>query len=143
MVRKLTAIVTLCIGLLASAAAAQAQSTTPQPGEAQAVVQQIHDIAYGKCMKDARFGAGPELQGNCSCSADVAVSLLSDAFKQAIADGTQASFTGPKMTGDEMGRDVALVKGCPKVGAYLQQQCTGKSDNPHCQMLEKAIQQAQ
>ena len=58
-------------------------------------------------------------------------------------DGTQSSFTGPKMKGDEMGRDVALVKGCPKVGAYLQQQCGGKADDPHCQVLEKAIQQAQ
>ena len=94
-------------------------------------------------MSDARFGAGGELQANCSCSADVAVSLLSDEFKQAIADGTQASFTGAKMSGDEMGRDVALVKGCPKVGAYLQQQCQGKESNPHCQTLQQAIQQAQ
>lgn len=144
---RLAAIVTVCIGALGLAAAAippaRAQSTAPQPGEAQAVVQQIHDAAYGKCMSDGRFGAGAELQANCSCSADVAVSLLSDPFKQAIADGTQASFTGPKMAGDEMSRDVALVKGCPKVGAYLQQQCQGKADNPHCQVLQKALDQAQ
>jgi hypothetical protein len=139
MVRKLAAVVTVCVGL---PVAAWAQSA-PQPNAAAAMVQQIHDAAYGKCMSDARFGAGSELQANCSCSADVAVSLLSDAFKQAIAAGTQAQFTGPKMKGDEMGRDVALVKGCPKVGAYLHQQCEGKSDNPHCQVLEKALQQAQ
>jgi len=146
--RKLLAIVTVCIGLAGlgwagAAGSAFAQQAAPQPGEAQAVVQQIHDAAYGKCMSDARFGAGPELQANCSCSADVAIGLLSDEFKQAIADGTQANFTGPKMKGDEMGRDVALVKGCPKVGAYLQQQCQGKADNPHCQTLQQAIQQAQ
>ncbi len=144
MVRKLAAIVTVCVGVLGAAgSSALAQSTAPQPGEAQAMVQQIHDAAYGKCMSDGRFGSGNELQANCSCSADVAVSLLSDEFKQAIADGTQASFTGPKMKGDEMGRDVALVKGCPRVGAALQQQCAGKEDNPHCQVLQKALQQAQ
>jgi hypothetical protein len=135
--------VTVCVGVAGWAGAATAQSTAPQPGEAQALVQQIHDAAYGKCMNDARFGAGAELQANCSCSADVALSLLSDDFKQSIADGTQASFTGAKMKGDEMSRDTALVKGCPKVGAYLQQQCSGKSDNPHCQVLEKALQNAQ
>jgi hypothetical protein len=143
MVRKLAAIVTLCVGVMGPAGIAVAQSTAPQPGEAQAVVQKIHDDAYGKCMSIGQFGAGAALQANSSCSADVAVSLLSDAFKQAIADGTQASFTGPKMSGDEMGRDVALVKGCPKVGAYLQQQCAGKESNPHCQTLEKALQAAQ
>src|SRR3954469_21800473 len=75
-----------------------------------AVVQQIHDGAYGKCMSAAQFGAGAELQGNCSCSADVAVNLLSDAYKSAIADGTQASFKGAKLKGGEMERDVALLK---------------------------------
>jgi hypothetical protein len=124
----------------ASWSSAWAQSAAPQPGEAQAVVQQIHDAAYGKCMSEGRFGTGPDLQANCSCSADVAVSLLSDQFKQAIADGTLASFTGQKLKGDEMARDTALVEGCPKVGAYLQQQCVGKADNPHCQVLEKALQ---
>jgi hypothetical protein len=143
MVRKLAGIVTLCIGLTVAAGIAAAQSAAPQPGEAQAMVQQIHDAAYGKCMSDARFGAGADLQANCSCSADIAISLLSDEFKQAIADGTQASFTGAKMKGDEMSRDVALVKGCPKVGTYLQQQCVGKGDNPHCQVLQKAMEQAQ
>jgi hypothetical protein len=128
---------------LAGAGGAAAQSTTPQPGEAQAVVQQIHDAAYGKCMSDGRFGSGSELQANCSCSADAAISLLSDEFKQAIADGTQASFKGAKLTGDEMTRDVTLVKTCPRVGAYLQQQCAGKPDDPHCQTLQQAIQQAQ
>jgi len=148
-VRKRAAIVTVCIGLCVlgwawlAAGVAEAQQAAPAPQDAQAVVQQIHDAAYGKCMSDGRFGAGSELQANCSCSADVAVGLLSDEFKQAIADGTQASFTGPKMKGDEMGRDVALLKTCPKVGAYLQQQCQGKTDNPHCQTLQQAIQQAQ
>ena len=147
-VRKLLAIVTVCIGLAGVSGAgvggaAWAQSTAPQPGEAQAVVQQIHDAAYGKCMSDGRFGTGAELQANCSCSADAAISLLSDGFKQAIADGTQASFTGAKLTGDEMTRDVTLVKTCPKVGAYLQQQCAGKTGDPHCQTLQQAIQQAQ
>jgi hypothetical protein len=146
MLGRLAGIVTVCIGLalgLGVAGTASAQTAAPQPGEAQAVVQQIHDAAYGKCMNDGRFGAGADLQANCSCSADVAVGLLSDEFKQAIADGTQASFTGAKMQGDEMSRDVALVKGCPRVGAYLQQQCQGKSDNPHCQVLQKAIDTAQ
>ena len=141
--RQLLAIVTVCIGVAPWAGPAGAQQTAPQPGEAQAVVQKIHDDAYGKCMSIGQFGAGAELQANCSCSADVAVGLLSDEFKQAIADGTQASFTGPKMKGDEMGRDAALLKTCPKVGAYLQQQCQGKADNPHCQTLQQAIQQAQ
>ena len=97
MVRKLAGIVTLCIGLglgaMAGAGTAAAQSAAPQPGEAQAMVQQIHDAAYGKCMSDARFGAGADLQANCSCSADVAISLLSDEFKQSIADGTLVSKT--------------------------------------------------
>lgn len=141
--RGIIAIVTVCIGLCAAAGMAAAQQAAPQPSDAQAVVQKIHDDAYGKCMSLGQFGAGSELQANCSCSADVAVGLLSDEFKQAIADGTQASFTGAKMKGDEMGRDVALIKGCPKVGAYLQQQCAGKSGNPHCQVLEQAIQQSQ
>jgi len=142
-VRQLWAIVTACIGLALFAGAAGAQQTAPQPGDAQAVVQQIHDAAYGKCMSDGRFGSGGELQANCSCSADAAISLLSDEFKQAIADGTQASFKGAKLKGDEMARDVTLVKTCPKVGAYLQQQCQGKADDPHCQTLQQAIQQAQ
>ena len=110
---------------------------------AAALVQKIHDEAYGKCMEAGQFGAGAELQGNCSCSADVAMNLLSDAFKQALADGTQASFQGAKLTGDEMSRKVALVKTCPKVGAYLQQQCAGTPDNPHCQVLQRALEQAQ
>ena len=119
-------------------------ASSPAWGQnAAAVVQQIHDAAYGKCMAEKRFGAGPELQANCSCSADVAINLLSDGFKQAIADGTQASFQGQKLKGDEMERDVALLKTCPKVGAYLQQQCAADTGNPHCQILEKAMQQAQ
>ena len=108
-----------------------------------ALVQQIHDAAYGKCMAEARFGAGTELQENCSCSADVAIDLLSEPFKQALADGTQASFQGQKLKGDEMERDVTLLKTCPKVGAYLQQQCAGTPDNPHCQILNEALQRAQ
>ena len=122
--------------LLGGLSAASAQSAV-------AVVQQIHDQAYAKCMTDARFGAGPELQANCSCSADVVVDLLSDAFKQAIADGTQASFKGQKLNGDEIERDVALLKTCPKVGDYLQQQCAGDASNPHCQVLDEALQKAQ
>src|SRR4051812_34181075 len=56
-VRKRLAIVTVCIGLavtggMAGIASAWAQSTPPQPGEAQAVVQQIHDLAYGRCMSE-------------------------------------------------------------------------------------------
>ena len=108
-----------------------------------AVVQQIHDAAYGKCMTEGRFGAGSELQANCSCSADVAINLLSDGFKQAIADGTQASFQGQKLKGGEIERDVALLKTCPKVGAYLQQQCAADPGNPHCQILQKALEMAQ
>jgi hypothetical protein len=110
---------------------------------AAAVVQQIHDGAYGSCMKAAGLGSGAELQENCSCSADVAIDLLSDAFKQAIADGTQASFTGQKLTGDELTRNVALLKTCPKIGVYLQQQCANDPGNPHCQVLQRALQQAQ
>jgi len=124
------------IFLMGGVSSASAQS-------AMAVVQQIRDQAYSKCMADARFGAGTELQGNCSCSADVVVDLLSDELKGAIADGTQASFKGAKLKGDEMTRDVALLKTCPRVGAYLKQQCAGDPGNPHCQMLEKAQQQAQ
>ncbi|HVZ00124.1 MAG TPA: hypothetical protein VHA35_11505 [Dongiaceae bacterium] len=143
-VRRLAAIVTVCIGLSAGAASpGLAQQTAPQPGDAQAIVQQIHDQAYGKCMSDARLGSGSELQANCSCSADVVVSLLSDEMKQAIADGTLAQFKGPKLKGDEMTRDLALVKTCPRIGAQLQQQCAGKADDPHCQVLQKAIDAAQ
>jgi hypothetical protein len=100
-------------------------------------------MAYGKCMSDKRFGTGADLQANCSCSADVAIGLLSDEFKQAIADGTQASFTGPKLKGDEMTRDVTLVQTCPKLATTLQQQCAGRESDPHCQILQQAIQQAQ
>ena len=131
----LTPLLLLAGPALSTGAAAQ--------NSAAAIVQQIHDQAYAKCMADARFGAGAELQANCSCSADVVIDLLSDPFKQALADGTQASFQGAKLKGDEMARDVTLVRTCPKVGAYLQQQCQGKADDPHCQTLQQAIQQAQ
>jgi hypothetical protein len=107
------------------------------------LVQQIHDQAYGKCMADAKFGAGAELQGNCSCSADVVIDLLSDDFKQAIAGGTAAEFKGAKLAGDELSRNVALLKTCPKIGTYLTQQCAHDPANPHCQVLQRALQQAQ
>jgi hypothetical protein len=110
---------------------------------AAAIVQQIHDQAYGKCMSEGKFGAGPELQGNCSCSADVVMNLLSDEFKHALADGTQASFKGAKLKGDELTRNVTLLKTCPKIGTYLKQQCAGDAGNPHCQVLDRALQQAQ
>ena len=111
--------------------------------DAAKVVQQIHDEAYSKCLADARFGAGAELQANCSCSADVVLDLLSDELKTAIADGTQASFKGAKLKGGEMERDVALLKTCPKVGEYLKQQCAATPDNPHCQILDEALKRAQ
>jgi len=133
--RRVASLLTLAL-LLCAARAAEAQN-------AAAVVQQIHDMAYGKCMTAAQFGAGPELQSNCSCSADVAINLLSDDFKQAIADGTAASFKGPKLKGSEMERDVTLLKTCPQVGTHLQQQCAGKADDPHCQILGEALKQAQ
>jgi hypothetical protein len=82
--------------------------------------QQIRDGAYGKCMADARFGAGTELQENCSCSADVVMSLISDDFKQAIAAGTQAHFKGPKLKVNAPEFNAALVETCPKLGAYLR-----------------------
>ncbi|GAB2176911.1 hypothetical protein [Dongia sp. agr-C8] len=82
--------------------------------------QQIRDGAYGKCMADARFGAGTALQENCSCSADVVMSLISDDFKQAIATGTQAGFKGPKLKVDATGFNAALLQACPKLGAYIQ-----------------------
>lgn len=82
--------------------------------------QQIRDGAYGKCMADARFGAGTELQENCSCSADVVMRLISDEFKQAIAAGTQAEFKGAKLKGDAASFNAALVQSCPKIGAYMQ-----------------------
>jgi hypothetical protein len=110
---------------------------------AAAIVQQIHDVAYSKCMTDAKFGSGAELQGNCSCSADVVMNLLSDDFKHAIADGTHASFTGAKLKGDELERNVTLLKTCPKIGVYLQQQCTATPDNAHCAVLQRALEQAQ
>jgi hypothetical protein len=123
---------------------------TAVPGWAQdanpiALVQQIHDQAYGRCMKDGRMGLpGAELQANCSCAADVAVSLLSDDAKQAMSDGTMASFKGPMLKGDELSRNVALLRTCPKVGEYLHQQYCGKdANNPHCVNLEKAQQLAQ
>jgi hypothetical protein len=85
-----------------------------------AVVQQIRDQAYGKCMADARFGAGTELQENCSCFAGAVISLLSDPFKLAIADGTHATFKGPKLQGDAAQFNATLAKTCSKVGPYLQ-----------------------
>jgi hypothetical protein len=133
MTRRLAIFLTPLL-LMAGSAAAQ---------NAAAIVQQIHDQAYGKCMADAKFGAGGELQENCSCSADVVLDLLSEEFKHALADGTQASFTGAKLKGGEMERDVALLKTCPKIGTYLTQQCAGDPGNPHCQILERALQQAQ
>jgi hypothetical protein len=92
--------------------AAEAQS-------AAAVVQQIHDGAYAQCMQKGKFGAGTALQENCSCSADVVVDLLSDDFKQAIADGTQARFKGAKLKGDEKSFNAALLQACPKLQPYL------------------------
>ena len=88
--------------------------------DAAQVWQQIRDGAYGKCMADARFGTGAELQENCSCSADVVMSLISDDFKHAIASGTQASFKGPKLKGDASQFNATLVKDCPKLGAYIK-----------------------
>jgi hypothetical protein len=85
-----------------------------------AVVQQIHDQAYAKCMQDARFGAGTALQSNCSCSADVVVDLLSDELKAAIAEGRQASFKGPKLKGDEKSFNATLAQTCPGMAPYLQ-----------------------
>ena len=86
---------------------------------AAAIVQQIHDAAYGKCMADAKFGAGSELQGNCSCSADVVIDELSQDFLQAIAEGTQANFKGPKLKGDAKSFNAALLEACPKIRPYL------------------------
>jgi hypothetical protein len=88
---------------------------------AAAIVQQIHDGAYADCMNKGQFGAGTELQENCSCSADVVMNLLADDFKHAIADGTQASFKGPKLKVGAAGFNATLVKTCPKIGAYLPQ----------------------
>jgi hypothetical protein len=128
--------------LLIAAALSPAAAQSPSP---LAVVQQIHDQAYGRCMNDGRMGMpGAELQANCSCAADVAVDLLSDEAKAAIADGTIAQFKGSMLKGDELSRNVALLKTCPSVAAYLHDQYCGKDPgNPHCQMLEKAQQQAQ
>jgi len=109
---------------------------------AAAIVQQIHDQAYEKCMTDGRFGAGGELQANCSCSADVVINLLSEEFKQAIASGTQAAFKGPKLRGDELQRNVLLLKTCPAIGTYLTQQCAGNPGNPHCEVLQRALEEA-
>ena len=88
--------------------------------DAAQIWQQIRDGAYGKCMADARFGTGAELQENCSCSADVVMDFLSDDFKHAIAAGTEATFKGPKLKGDATQFNAALVKDCPKLGAYLK-----------------------
>jgi hypothetical protein len=111
--------------------------------EAARAWQDIRDGVYGTCIKAAQFGSGAELQANCSCSADVAMSLISDEFKHALADGTQASFQGPKLKGDDLSRNVTLLRTCPKVGAYLKQQCASDPDTPHCQVLDRALEQAQ
>ena len=111
---------------------------------AAAVVQQIHDEAYAKCMSSGAMGLGSEQQANCSCAADVAIQLLSDEAKEAIAGGTMASYKGPLLKGDELARDVALVKTCPKLAEHLHTQyCSQDAGNPHCQILERAQQQAQ
>jgi len=88
--------------------------------DAALVWQQIRDQTYGKCMADARFGAGTELQENCSCSADVVMSLISDDFKHAIAAGTQAQYKGPKLKVGAGAFNAALVQTCPKLGAYIK-----------------------
>ena len=111
MIRRLAIFLTPVLLLWGGSATAQ---------NAAAIVQQIHDQAYGKCMSEGKFGAGPELQGNCSCSADVVMSLISDDFKHAIASGTQASFKGPKLKVDAPQFNATLVKDCPKLGAYIQ-----------------------
>jgi hypothetical protein len=117
----------------------------PSAGDAQAIVQQIHDQAYSRCTTAGKMGApGTELQSNCSCAADVAVMLLSDDAKQAMADGSFATFKGAMLKGEEMFRDTALIKSCPKLAAYMHDQyCSSGSSNPHCEVLEKAMQQAQ
>ena len=111
LVRFLTPI--LLLAGFASWNAAEAQN------DAALAWQQIRDGAYGKCMADARFGAGTELQENCSCSADVVMSLISDDFKHAIASGTQASYKGPKLKVGASAFNATLLKTCPKIGAYL------------------------
>ena len=95
-----------------------------QPAEAQndaaLAWQQIRDGAYGKCMADGRFGTAAELEENCSCSADVVMSLISDDFKHAIAAGTQAEYKGPKLKVGAAEFNATLVKTCPKLGAYIK-----------------------
>ena len=129
---------TVLLALFGGRQAASAQ-------DAAAIPQQIHDQAYERCVKAGRMGAaGTELQSNCSCAADVALQLLSDEAKAAMADGTFATFKGSMLKGDETFRDVALITTCPKLATYLHQQYCGKdASNPHCQTLEKAQQQAQ
>lgn len=131
--------------LLGQAVPAAAQSA-PAPAPDPAVIrQQIHTEAYSRCMSDPHMGAaGADQQENCSCAADTALSLLSDEAKQAIADGSITTFKGALLKGDETFRDLALIKSCPKLVSYLHQQfCSKDASNPHCQMLEKAQQEAQ
>jgi hypothetical protein len=111
MPRRLATFLT-CLLLVSGTAAAQ--------DSAALVWQQIRDQAYGKCMADARFGAGTQLQENCSCSADVVMDQLSDDFKHALAAGSQAEYKGPKLKGDAASFNAALVRTCPKLGAYLK-----------------------
>ncbi len=84
-----------------------------------AVVQRLHDETYARCMADGRFGAGGELQENCSCSADVVLDQLSQDFLHAIADGTEASYKGPKLQGDAKSFNAALLAACPKIAPFL------------------------
>jgi hypothetical protein len=101
-------------------AGSAASNTAWGQNEAALIWQQIRDQAYGKCMADARFGAGTELQENCSCSADVVMSLISDDFKHAIAAGTQAQYKGPKLKVGAAEFNATLVRTCPKLGGYLK-----------------------
>jgi len=145
MVKRIAAVMAVWAAMLMAGGSEGARAQSGADAQMVVQLQQIHDQAYARCMSDGRMGSpGTDLQANCSCAADVAMNLVSQDAKQAMADGTFASFKGPLLQGDEMSRDVTLLKTCPKVGAYLQQQYCGKdASNPHCQVLEKAQQQAQ
>lgn len=129
------------LSLAAGIAGAAADSTTPVPPE-----QQIQGQVYGSCVKAGKLGnPGGELEGNCQCEAQVASSILTDAAKQAMANGTfPGGFQGPLFKVDQEGFNRLVIKSCPGVRPVLTRQlCDPSPDSPACAKLKQALEGVQ
>jgi hypothetical protein len=127
---------------LAQAGPAAAQAAAPlSPAE-----QAITDRVYQSCLQDGKLGAiGGELEANCQCEAEATLSILTDAGRQALANGTYGkSYSGPLFTVDQEGYSRVVIKSCPGVRPVLVRQiCDPAPASAACAKLKQALQGAQ